>query len=77
MQLMAARLITDHQQQLQQFVTSSTWDYVVVRRDVARDRSGVPTESMSIRSAASLLSNWRNRTGRSKHGAIAEADATG
>ena len=35
MQPMAARLGTDHQR-LQQFITSSTWDYAVVRRNVAR-----------------------------------------
>jgi SRSO17 transposase len=34
MQPMAARLGVDHQQ-LQQFVTSSTWDYVEVRRRLA------------------------------------------
>jgi SRSO17 transposase len=32
---MAARLGVDHQR-LQQFITSSTWDYVLVRRNVAR-----------------------------------------
>ena len=35
MQPMAGRLGTDHQR-LQQFITSSTWDYVAVRRNVAR-----------------------------------------
>ena len=35
MQPMAARLGVDHQQ-LQQFVTSSTWDHVEVRKRVAR-----------------------------------------
>ena len=35
MQPMAARLGTDHQR-LQQFITSSTWDYAGVRRNVAR-----------------------------------------
>jgi SRSO17 transposase len=35
MQPMAARLGVDHQQ-LQQFVTSSTWDHVAVRRRIAR-----------------------------------------
>src|ERR671929_1332805 len=35
MQPMAARLGVDHQQ-LQQFVTSSTWDHVEVRQRVAR-----------------------------------------
>jgi hypothetical protein len=34
-QPMAARLGVDHQR-LQQFITSSTWDYVAVRRNVAR-----------------------------------------
>jgi len=35
MQPMAARLGTGHQR-LQQFITSSTWDYAAVRRNVAR-----------------------------------------
>ena len=35
MQPMAARLGVDHQR-LQQFITSSTWDYAAVRRNVAR-----------------------------------------
>ena len=35
MQPMAARLGVDHQQ-LQQFVTSSTWDHVEVRKRLAR-----------------------------------------
>ena len=35
MQPMAARLGVDHQA-LQQFITSSTWDYEAVRRNVAR-----------------------------------------
>src|ERR1700745_4326314 len=35
MQPMAERLGADHQR-LQQFITSSTWDYAAVRRDVAR-----------------------------------------
>src|ERR1044071_1385072 len=35
MQPMAERLGVDHQQ-LQQFISSSTWDYVEVRRRVAR-----------------------------------------
>jgi SRSO17 transposase len=35
MEPMAARLGIDHQR-LQQFITSSTWDYVAVRRNVAR-----------------------------------------
>ena len=39
MQPMAARLGVDHQR-LQQFITSSTWDYAAVRRNVARDWPG-------------------------------------
>jgi SRSO17 transposase len=39
MQPMAARLGVDHQR-LQQFITSSTWDYAVVRRNVARHFAG-------------------------------------
>jgi SRSO17 transposase len=35
MQPMAGRLGIDHQR-LQQFITSSTWDYAGVRRSVAR-----------------------------------------
>ncbi|GAA2216876.1 hypothetical protein GCM10010429_46600 [Micromonospora olivasterospora] len=35
MQPMAERLGVDHQQ-LQQFITSSTWDYTAVRANVAR-----------------------------------------
>jgi hypothetical protein len=40
MQPMAERLGVDHQG-LQQFVTSSTWDYEVVRANVARWAAGV------------------------------------
>ena len=48
MQPMAARLGVDHQR-LQQFITSSTWDYVVVRRNVARDFAArQPVEALVI-----------------------------
>ena len=48
MQPMAARLGTDHQR-LQQFITSSTWDYAVVRRNVARwFAAGQPVEALVI-----------------------------
>jgi SRSO17 transposase len=48
MQPMAARLGTDHQR-LQQFITSSTWDYVAVRRNVARwFASHQPVEALVI-----------------------------
>ncbi len=48
MQPMAARLGVDHQQ-LQQFITSSTWDYVAVRRNVARDFAvGQPVDALVV-----------------------------
>lgn len=48
MQPMAARLGTDHQR-LQQFITSSTWDYVKVRRNVARWFAGSqPVDALVI-----------------------------
>ena len=46
MQPMAERLGTDHQR-LQQFITSSTWDYAEVRRNVARWFAGCqPVEAL-------------------------------
>src|SRR6266404_6232591 len=46
MQPMAARLGVDHQR-LQQFITSSTWDYVAVRRNIARwFAAGQPVEAL-------------------------------
>jgi SRSO17 transposase len=48
MQPMAARLGVDHQR-LQQFITSSTWDYAVVRRNVARWFAGhQPVEALVV-----------------------------
>ena len=48
MQPMAARLGVDHQR-LQQFITSSTWDYVAVRRNVTRDFAGrYPVEALVV-----------------------------
>ena len=48
MQPMAARLGVDHQR-LQQFITSSTWDYGEVRRNVARwFAAGQPVEALVI-----------------------------
>src|SRR5207302_7852312 len=48
MQPMAARLGTDHQRR-QQCITSSTWDYVAVRRNVARwFAAGQPVEALVI-----------------------------
>ncbi len=48
MQPMAARLGIDHQR-LQQFITSSTWDYAAVRRNVARwFASSQPVEALVV-----------------------------
>jgi SRSO17 transposase len=48
MQPMAVRLGTDHQR-LQQFITSSTWDYVAVRRNAARwFAASVPVDALVI-----------------------------
>jgi SRSO17 transposase len=48
MQPMAARLGVDHQR-LQQSITSSTWDYAAVRRNVARDWAGSqPVEAVVV-----------------------------
>src|ERR1700746_2062821 len=48
MEPMAARLGVDHQR-LQQFITSSTWDYVAVRRNVARWFAGhQPVEALVV-----------------------------
>ena len=48
MQPMAVRLGVDHQR-LQQFITSSTWDYAAVRRNVARwFAAGQPVEALVI-----------------------------
>ena len=80
MQPMAARLGVDHQR-LQQFITSSTWDYVAVRRNVARwfaasqpvealviDDTGFPKDGTMRRRAwpGSIPGRWaRRRTARS------------
>ena len=48
MVLMAARLGTGHQR-LQQFITSSTWDYAAVRRNVARWFAGCcPVDALVV-----------------------------
>ena len=48
MEPMAARLGIDHQR-LQQFITSSTWDYRAVRRNVARwFAASFPVEALVI-----------------------------
>ena len=48
MQPMAVRLGVDHQR-LQQFITTSTWDYTAVRREVARWFAGsLPVEALVV-----------------------------
>ena len=48
MQPMAERLGVDHQR-LQQFITSSTWDYVAVRRNLARwFAAGQPVDALVV-----------------------------
>jgi SRSO17 transposase len=48
MQPMAVRLGVDHQR-LQQFITSSTWDYLAVRRNVARwFAASLPVEALVV-----------------------------
>ncbi|HWJ52827.1 MAG TPA: transposase, partial [Propionibacteriaceae bacterium] len=75
MQPMAARLGVDHQQ-LQQFVTSSTWDHVEVRKRVARwaddvldpeayviDDSGFPKDGSDSPGVARMYSGTLGKVG--------------
>jgi SRSO17 transposase len=75
MQPMAARLGVDHQR-LQQFITSSTWDYVAVRRNVARhfaasqpvealvaDDTGFPKDGAASPCVARQYSGTLGKTG--------------
>jgi SRSO17 transposase len=75
MQPMAARLGVDHQR-LQQFITSSTWDYVAVRRNVARwfaaaqpvealvvDDTGFPKDGSASPCVARQYSGTLGKTG--------------
>jgi SRSO17 transposase len=74
MQPMAARLGMDHQQ-LQQFVTTSTWDFVEVRKRVARwaesflDPRAFVVDDTGFRRTAWARPGWRGcipgRWGRS------------
>jgi len=72
---MAARLGVDHQR-LQQFITSSTWDYVAVRRNVARwfaasqpvealvvDDTGFPKDGTASPCVARQYSGTLGKTG--------------
>ena len=55
MQPMAARLGVDHQRR-QQFITSSTWDYMAVRRNIARHFAGNQAVFVDRATDASLSS---------------------
>ena len=80
MQPMAARLGVDHQR-LQQFITSSTWDYVAVRRNVARwfaasqpvealvvDDTGFPKDGNASPCVARQYSGTLGKTGNCQVG---------
>jgi SRSO17 transposase len=80
MQPMAARLGVDHQR-LQQFITSSTWDYAVVRRNVARwfaaclpvealvvDDTGFPKDGAASPCVARQYSGTLGKTGNCQVG---------
>ncbi|HWR47627.1 MAG TPA: transposase [Pseudonocardiaceae bacterium] len=85
MQPMAARLGVDHQQ-LQQFVTSSTWDYVDVRRRVARwaetfidpdayvvDDTGFPKDGPNSPGVARMYSGSLGKVGNCQIGVSVHA----
>jgi SRSO17 transposase len=80
MEPMAARLGIDHQR-LQQFITSSTWDYVAVRRNVARwfaasfpvaalviDDTGFPKDGSASPCVARQYSGTLGKTANSQVG---------
>ena len=85
MQPMAGRLGVDHQQ-LQQFVTSSTWDYGEVRRRVARwadefvvpqayviDDTGFPKDGADSPGVARMYSGTLGKTGNCQIGVSVHA----
>src|SRR4051812_5114837 len=85
MQPMADRLGVDHQQ-LQQFVTSSTWDHVVVRRRMARwadefigpeayviDDTGFPKDGSDSPGVARMYSGTLGKTGNCQIGVSVHA----
>src|SRR6516225_3862187 len=56
---MAGRLGADHQR-LQQFITSSTWDFAAVRANVARwFAASQPVEALLVNEDASCAADWR------------------
>jgi SRSO17 transposase len=85
MQPMAARLGVDHQQ-LQQFVTSSTWDHVEVQRRIARwaesfvgpdayviDDSGFPKDGVDSPGVARMYSGTLGKVGNCQIGVSVHA----
>src|ERR1700743_3399078 len=85
MQPMAERLGVDHQQ-LQQFVTSSTWDYIDVRRRVARwaeefvrpeafviDDTGFPKDGVDSPGVARMYCGALGKTGNCQIGVSVHA----
>ncbi len=85
MQPMAARLGVDHQR-LQQFVTSSTWDHVEVRKRVARwadeficpdayviDDSGFPKDGVESPGVARMYSGTLGKVGNCQIGVSVHA----
>src|SRR5215217_9248979 len=85
MQPMAARLGVDHQR-LQQFVTSSTWDHVEVRKRVARwadefirpdayviDDSGFPKDGADSPGVARMYSGTLGKVGNCQIGVSVHA----
>ena len=85
MQPMAARLGVDHQQ-LQQFVTSSTWDHVEVRKRLARwadefiepeayviDDSGFPKDESDSPGVARMYSGTLGKVGNCQIGVSVHA----
>src|SRR3954453_6890712 len=85
MQPMAARLGVDHQR-LQQFVTSSTWDHVEVRKRIARwadefivpeayviDDSGFPKDGSDSPGVARMYSGTLGKVGNCQIGVSVHA----
>src|SRR5919199_1339245 len=85
MQPMAARLGVDHQQ-LQQFITSSTWDHIEVRKRIARwangfiepeayviDATGFPKDGADSPGVARMYSGTLGKVGNCQIGVSVHA----
>src|SRR5260370_1304023 len=76
MEPMAARLGIDHQR-LPQFITSSTWDYGAVRRNVARGfAASCPGEALGVREGVRGRGGggaWGGRRGAGRAGRVGGA----